>query len=264
MSAVGQVRTRSNRATRGNKAGFKLDELLSAFGFSCIFDSMKDVTLNGTDVSALGDQAVRYPRSFDHTGYTISQGTAGLQPLSTGAPVYGNQTSIQFLKANGDTLQRANTNIIATGDKTFFLAQRLRNAAGTSQMVLSNESVGTTTGMGAGYGSTGLRDIHNAAISNEVFGTPSTAAAEIWVCRKPTSELSSAMVNNAAVAVSGGFVTDTSPGAAGLLALGDIAAGWDAPDMDFLFGAIAVRITADSVGYLLTKTCGAQIGLTVT
>lgn len=264
MSAVGQVRGRTSRATRGNKPGYKLTEIAVAFGASAVFSSNLDVTLNGTDVSALGDQTPRYPRAWDPNSYSVAQASAPLQPLSTGAPVYGNQTSIAFTLANNDSLARAATNLIGTGDKTFFSVHRLRTSLAGLQMIFSNESVATTAGMGIGYNTGVTREIHNAAVTNELFGNASLVAAEVWCCRKFAGVLATATVNNTPTVVGGGNTNDSTPGAGAILAIGDIGGTWQSPDMDWLFSALFTRVLSDSVAYMLTKTAGTQIGLTVT
>lgn len=217
------------------------------YGLAAYWRSSKGVTLNGTDVSGLASQV---PGGLD-----LAQATGAIQPLGTGAPTYGGAPlqSIQFVQANNDQLARANTDLIGTGDKTFFSVQRIRTSTTSLQMILSNESPGTTAGMGIGLSNVGnLRALHDAAVANDTDGAVGTSAPEVWVAVKPSGAVGQLWVNGA-VAIAASNAGDSAPGGTGLLALGDIGGTWLGADMDWLESGVFTKAVPTHVVTRMTS-----------
>jgi hypothetical protein len=231
---------------RTSKPGHKLLELCAAFRFSAAWDSTLDVTLNGTDVSALGDQMPRFPRRWLSVAINLIQASAGNQPLSTGAAAYLGYTSIAFTQANLDRLARANTSLYDTTDIVVLAVARIRAANGIS-------IIGNVTPFSDGV------DLERSGASlnfrpfpagNNIMGSFGTVAPQAWLILSPFNEIPQ-MTTNGAAYDTGTTARTVAAAATAVMTIGELGGGGGPFDMDWLFSAVAQHGVSPAVGAML-------------
>jgi len=256
VSAKGQCVTRSTLATRGNKGGFEALELICNTGFSAVWDAALDVTLNGTDVSALGVAKMHYPRSELPVAMNVSQGTAGNQPLYTGAPAYNGSPTIQFTAANNDELDRANTDLAGTGPITMIFA---------AKMTVNGSIFANTVGLGSGFtlrtDNRSFQGLGGGARTFAVNGALDTTTPHVVLFAVDAQQQNAyCFIDNVAQVLTISGTIAAAPGATASVRIGSII-GTLSVSMDYIFGCWAKRYLPQSIGYRICNTLMRRAGI---
>lgn len=231
MSAIGQCIGRVPLNVRSYKNSQDFARLGALLRATASYDSSIDITLNGTDVSNMGTQALRYPRPLNAiASLDLGQPTPANQPLYTGAPTYGGFQSVEFSAASPDKLFKANTNLIGLDPISFVIVRKLL----TTKNVYVANSVGVTGGLW-------IRALTNNSLQNLGGGgrtfTDGASDSNLHVLaagqdRSQTNALM--LIDGTPVAVAAAGTMGADPGPTAQLSIGDHAAGGAATDMDFL------------------------------
>lgn len=229
--------------------------LLAAIGYGlCVLylRSDLDVTLNGGDVSAIGDRS--------GSGNDLSQGTGANQPLYT-AGLYNGKPAIQFTSANSDVLFRASCNLVEDGPYTVVLCIRER-VANNNTAFFSNETAIGSAGIILGtVNGTRNRNLNHSNVSTHIDSAMQTTAPEIWVARMDSTVVT-LDIDGANVAVgNSGAPAVIDPGGAARAAVGaSNSAGAFAAFSDIDFMEVAVYRTRfpDYLARRATRHMGAR------
>lgn len=225
-----------------------------AWGLAGLWFSEKSVTLNGADASAIGDQS--------GSGRNLAQGTAGQQPLYTGAPIYNKWPSIQFTAASSDSLQLAATNVVGTGPVTLFGVWAVRGATAGVKAILGNTSV--VGGIAAVVNNATLtRASYNQALAVHLDANMPASTAEVWALRQSQGGLPTLQVNGAAQSLSDATagITDAGGGAALYIGGANGVGGIGNCDTDWLMGAVFTSVVTDLPMQRLNHAACAKYGL---
>lgn len=220
-------------------------------------DSTLDVTLNGTDVSGLGDQHVRWPRRYNMTAWDLSQGTGANQPLSTGAPAYGGYGSIQFTAANLDRLFRATTLFLQTNDATLFTVQK---SGGAGQSIMGNINA-FSSGLDLEYGGAAFIDARPFPAGDNNFSLLDTTKIQAVVVRTRFNRIPDMSVDGSVFAVAGApAARTTAVSGAAPLTLGSASGANQCMTMDWTFGGGFSYELPANYGYLIARAALRRYG----
>ena len=256
MSAYGQRLGRAAVNVHSAKKGSDLLRLCAALRATAIYDSTLDLTLNGTDVSGLANQGLRFPRPLNAiASLDLTQGTGANQPLSTGAPTYGGFGSIQFTAANNDTLFKSNIDLAGLGPITFVIAAKFT----TNGSPISNSN-GIGSGVTFRTDNRSLQNLGGGGRTFSVGGALDTTAPHVLVASQDGGENSGQLlVDGTALTMTPAGTVGAIPGAAATLALGSIQPTATLPTgMDFLFLAVFQYFMPANLGRAVSAAARAK------
>lgn len=235
----------ANPAASGRGARYEGNPLhFSGYGLAALWDPIvtSSVTLNATRVAAIA--------SLAPGGNDLSQGTAGNQPLYTGAPTYYGQPSIRFASGRPDMLTSAYDPNQGTG--TLVICTAPGAVAGGNDFLAFIDKMNLYQTL-AGPNTWCI--YASAAVSSGVILTPGQQYVLVATNRS---------VNDADLWTNGSKVTS----AAGVAfvdragsGLGSGVALSQPSNTDFLFGAWFTTPLDQGAAFRISKGLGARIGV---
>lgn len=257
MAQQYQTIGRTASATRCNKPKHKLVAVANGFRLPGVWDARLGITLNGTDVSVLASQGG--PRPWLGLSLDVSQGTAGQQPLATGAPQYNSEPSVAFTAATSDELVRVPQQLFNTGPYTIFGV--IRNYGTSAFCGLTSFDDNGSVGVQYGTLGTGNRNVNHGGVASHSDAAMSTTAPEVFVITRFPGTVPTLRINNVMVAIGGGGAPGLAQaGGTAAIRLGTYGGGTHA-DMDFLFEAAAPFAISANIAFRLSKMGGARFGV---
>lgn len=206
------------------------------------------ITLNGADVSAMTDVL---------GNHNLAQGTAGNQPLFTGAPAYAGHPSIQFTAANNDQLMKLSVDVAGTGPVTVVTAVK---------MTVNGAVIGNSAGVASGFTvRSDTRTLQNLGGGGRTFqaagGALDTTAPHVIAFGQDTGEVNGfAYVDNIAQSITPGGTVGAAPGGTAAIHIGSID-GSVSSSFDWIGAAWFQGFLLPSESIRVSKYFAAEIGV---